>query len=279
MDKDKLKSANNTYRTATLANAVVYNSEFTRKYANGAPHVKHKSLRELYAKLAIGIYDYTRKSAITPKVLDLGAGEGSTTLQFLELGAEVTAVDNSKSQLVSLENKCELFKGRLKVYSQDVESFLSRKNHGSYDIVVVSSFLHHIPDYLELIKKIIALLPPHGQFFAFQDPLRYDSVGKFTKVFSDFSYFSWRIFQGDAIEGVKRRMRRGRGIYLQDCESDNAEYHVARNGVNQNAIFELFKKEHFDCQIIPYFSTQSSLFQPVGNFLRIKNTFAVIARR
>lgn len=279
MNKDKSKWVDNTYRIAALANAAVYNSEFTKKYANGAPHIKHLSLRKLYAKLAIQVYDYANKFTDSPKVLDLGAGEGSTTLQFLELGAQVTAVDSSKSQLASLKNKCGSFKNRLEVYSQDVEKFLNSNNNTSYDIVVVGSFLHHIPDYLGLIRKIIAPLPPHGQFFSFQDPLWYDSVGKLTKAFSDFSYFSWRIFQGDVIEGIKRRMRRARGIYLDHCESDNAEYHVARNGIDQNAVAALFQKERFYYEIIPYFSTQSSVFQPLGSFLGLTNTFAVIARR
>ena len=104
-------------------------------------------------------------------------------------------------------------------------------------------------------------------------------MGKFTKVFSAFSFYSWRIFHGDVIEGVKRRMRRARGVYLDNCESDNAEYHVARNGVDQNAIAALFRQECFWYEIIPYFSNQSSLFQPLGSFLGLTNTFAVIARR
>ena len=273
------KSVKDVHSVAASANAATYDSVMTQKYIQSAPHVKYRSLRELYAKLVVQVYHDAKKTSVIPRVLDLGAGEGSTTLQFLELGAHVTAVDISKSQLALLEDRCKLFKQRLEIQEKDVEEFLHSRSGELYDVVVVSSFLHHIPDYLGLIKKIIVLLPPHGQFFSFQDPLRYDSVGKFTKVFADFAHCSWRIFQGDVIGGIKRRIRRSRGIYLDDCESDNVEYHAARNGVDQNAIAVLLEKEHFNAQIISYFSTQGVLFQSVGEWLRLKNTFAVIARR
>lgn len=118
-----------------------------------------------------------------------------------------------------------------------------------------------------------------GQFFSFQDPLRYDTVGKSTMMFSTLAYLSWRLLKGDVAGGLKRRLRRRRGIYLEDSMHDNAEYHVTRNGVDQDAIYELFKELGFDCSILRYFSTQSPFFQPKGAALGVKNTFAVIARR
>ena len=148
-----------------------------------------------------------------------------------------------------------------------------------YDIIVANSFLHHIPDYIGIIREAVAILSLHGQFFSFQDPLRYDSVGRFTMIFSNLSYFLWRIFKGDVIGGLMRRLRRSRGIYLADSVHDNAEYHVARNGVDQDAIYCFLKEQGFDCDIISYFSTLSRLFQPIGTALGVKNTFAIISRR
>ena len=39
-------------KLAVLANAVMYDSKATRKYIDGAPHIKHSTLRSLYSKLA-----------------------------------------------------------------------------------------------------------------------------------------------------------------------------------------------------------------------------------
>ena len=86
-------------RIATLANISAYNAEATKKYIDGAPHIKHVSLRTLYSKLVVQVFDRAALYTTPPKVLDLGAGEGSVTLPFLGLGAKVIAVDISNSQL------------------------------------------------------------------------------------------------------------------------------------------------------------------------------------
>jgi len=265
-------------RIATLANVSAYDAEATKEYIDGAPHIKHDSLRKLYGKLVVQVFDSATRYTKIPKVLDLGAGEGSVTLPFLELGAKVVAVDISKSQLDTLKTRCNNFGNMLEVRCEDINDTL-KDNSEKYDIIVVNSFLHHVPDYLGMIREATMILNPHGQFFSFQDPLRYDSAGKATMIFSKLAYFSWRVFKGDVIGGLRRRIRRSRGIYLEDSVHDNAEYHVTRNGVDQDAIRVLFEDQGFDCNIVSYFSTQSRLFQPIGAMLSMKNTFAVLAQK
>jgi SAM-dependent methyltransferase len=226
----------------------------------------------------VGVFDNARKHAKSPLVLDLGAGEGSVTLPFLELGAKVVAVDISKSQLDALKTKCGQFRDMLEVRCIDIGEALREKRE-KYDIVVANSFLHHVPDYLGLIKEAATVLSPHGQFFSFQDPLRYDSVGKATMMFSTLAYISWRIFKGDVLNGIRRRIRRSHGNYLQDSVPDNTEYHITRNGVDQDAIGRLLQEMGFVCNIVPYFSTQSRVFQPIGALCGVTNTFAVVAQR
>jgi ubiquinone/menaquinone biosynthesis C-methylase UbiE len=265
-------------RIAALANAAVYDSEASKKYIDGAPHIKHSSLRMLYSNLVVQIFENAKIHNTPPTVLDLGAGEGSVTLPFLELGARVVAVDISNRQLSALKNRCERFGQMLEVRCEDISVTLKDKSK-KYDIIVVNSFLHHVPDYMGMIKEAVTVLTPHGQFFSFQDPLRYDAIGKTTSIFCKLAYFSWRAFKGNAIGGLKRRMRRSRGIYLEDSIHDNAEYHAIRNGVDQDAICGLFRAENFDCNIVAYFSTQSRIFQPLGTALGMKNTFAIIAQK
>ncbi len=265
-------------RIAALANISTYDSEVTKKYVNGAPHVKHASLRKLYSKLVVEVFDRARRHASIPTVLDLGAGEGSVTLPFLELGAKVVAVDISDSQLNALKRKCERFGDLLEVRCEDFSETLRERNN-KYDLIVVNSFLHHVPDYLGMIRDAVALLNPHGQFFSFQDPIRYDTVGRATMSFSNLAYFSWRVFQGDVIDGIKRRLRRSQGIFLEDSIHDNTEYHVTRNGVDQAAICKLLSDGGFHCSIVSYFSTQSRFFQAIGAGLAMKNMFAVVAEK
>jgi SAM-dependent methyltransferase len=265
------------HRVAAAANDLVYDRRDAKTYIDGAPHIKHASLRALYSKLLLQIFDVANEQTPTPRILDLGAGEGSVTLAFLELGAQVTAVDISRHQCDNLIAKCSRHAERLKVRCEDVGDALKDKST-EYDIVATNSFLHHIPDYLGLINQSLDVLAPGGQFFSFQDPLRYDSLSRFTYHFQNLSYLSWRLWRGDVIGGLKRRYRRSRGVFYEDAAEDHAEYHAMRNGVDQDAIRALFGSRNFDCRIIPYFSTQSSLFQPIGAALGCKNLFGVIAK-
>lgn len=265
-------------RVAALSNAAVYDSEGAKKYLDGAPHIKHASLRNLYGILLVKIFDYAKLHSPHPTVLDLGAGEGSVTLPFLELGANVVAVDISQAQLDALRKKCKGHEQSLELRCQDVQETLTDTRR-RYDIVVANSFLHHIPDYISAIRQSIALLNPHGQFFSFQDPLRYDSLSRWSLIVSRIAYFSWRITKGDVINGLRRRIRRSRGIFLPDSPHDNAEFHATRNGVDQDAISSLLLENDLECDIIRYFSAHSSFFQPFGAAVGLSNTFAVIGRK
>jgi hypothetical protein len=166
----------------------------------------------------------------------------------------------------------------LRVRCEDINDTLKDRSE-QYDIIVTNSFLHHIPDYLGMIADAIELLKPAGQFFSFQDPLRYDSIGKFATAFNSAAYLSWRIFKGDVLGGLKRRLRRSRGVYLEDAAEDQTEYHAVRGGVDQEAIGRLLDERGFNCELVTYYATQSSLFQPIGAALGIRNMFSIIARR
>ena len=261
---------------AAAANREVYNSGWTEIFVEGAPHLKHASLRALFARLIRQVYGRAAEHTSTPRILDICAGEGSVTRQLLELGARVTAVDVSSSQLAELDRKCEQFGDRLETHCGDICEVLAQLD-GPFDVVVASACLHHLPDHLSVIRDTIKLLTPAGQFLSFQDPLRYDTVGRFTRTFDELSYLSWRVFQGDLWGGLKRRLRRSRGV-LDDSPLDNAEYHVFRGGVDQDAIAALLTAAGFECDVIRYFSTQSRVFQPLGTVLGVNNTFAIVAR-
>jgi SAM-dependent methyltransferase len=267
------------HRVAAIANAAVYDSE--RDYVDGAPHIKHKALRSRYGALVVRVYDEARARSgdRRPRILDLGAGEGSVTLPFLELGCDVIAVDISTRQLEELRRKAADYARDLETRCQDVMETLDAlaREGQRVDVVVCNSFLHHVPDYLDLIRKAAAILPPGGLFFSFQDPLRHDTVGWLTRTFTLGAYLSWRVFKGDLAGGLRRRLRRSRGIYL-DTPEDNAEYHATRGGVDQVAIFALLEELGFSCEVISYFSTQSRIFQPAGTLLGLDNTFGLIAR-
>jgi len=258
------------------ANLAAYDSEGSAAYIDGAPHLKHDQLRQLYASLLVGIFTAAKRHNPIPRVLDLGAGEGSVTLPLLELGAHVTAVDISPDQLATLRIKCARFGDRLTTRCEDITEMLNADDT-RYDIVVANSFLHHIPNYMGLIRDLTYRLSEHGQFFSFQDPLLYSTQPRVGRLFDRIAYAAWRVTKKGAWLGFSRYWRRSRGLYLADSPHDNAEYHVLRDGVDHLAIRRLFTEQGFDCRVVKYFSTQSWFFQLLGTALSLHNTFAIIA--
>ena len=116
-------------------------------------------------------------------------------------------------------------------------------------------------------------------FFTFQDPLRYDTLSRFTYFFDRISYFGWRLFQGGYLKGLRTRLRRMRGHYRGDLPEDMTEYHVVRNGVDQSALVACLESFGFECRVRSYWSTQSRFFQWAGEVLHLANTFGILATR
>jgi len=138
-------------RIAALANIAAFDEAGTRRYADAAPHVKHESLRMLYGNLVVQVLDVAKRYTATPKVLDLGAGEGSVTLPSLELGAKVVAVDISPSQLEALRRRCERFGDRLEVRCESISDTLKRPDE-TYD-----QFEHRVRNEAAEVAQLFGL--------------------------------------------------------------------------------------------------------------------------
>ncbi|MBN2167941.1 MAG: class I SAM-dependent methyltransferase [Actinobacteria bacterium] len=267
-----------TDKIAAAVNMAYYNSIGEENYPDVAPHVKHKVLRDLYSGLLLEVYK-AASSQGTPRVLDLGSGHGDASLPFLKLGCEVTSVDISMNMLNALQKKSGANGHNIEIVCSDVfEALESMKmQNRRFDVIIACSFLHHVPDYLQLLRDAAAVMSDRGLFFLFQDPLRFDTIGKFTSIYGNLSHYSWRIFQGDVVPGIKRHLRRRRGVDESNPE-DNTEYHYFRNGIDHEMVLNLFDELGFNCRIIRYFSTQSGLWQSIGCKMKLTNTFAVIAQ-
>jgi len=258
-------------------NAELFGAWSPEQFANLSPHIAHASLRELWQRLAASVWERSVRDVPVPRVLDLGAGDGFGCIPFLEMGARVTAVDGSVSPLLRLR-EVRGYEDVLTVVQQSAEDFLM-VNRERFDIVIASSFLHHVPDYLGLISAIVERLNLRGQILFFQDPLRYDTQPRLTRFADVLAYSAWRLFEPDALGGIKRRLRRMRGAFLEDCPQDNVEYHVVRNGVDQDAVASTLRHKGLKTKVVRYWSQQGNVSQAIGEWLRLENSFAIWAMR
>jgi len=251
-------------------NRQAYDRMSAGRLIHGSPHLRFASIRLLYLRLLNETMDLSGKRE--PLIVDLGAGEGTATLPCLKSGARVIAIDVSQAQLDRLSQAGAPYRSRLETVTADAGRAIGALAGRPVDIILANSFLHHVPDYLALVREATTLLGPGGQFMSFQDPLRYDTVSRFTRLFTTFFHVTARMADGDIIGGMKRRLRRSRGTFLPE---DDVEYHVARNGVDHAALQEALRTAGFTTRLTTYYSSINPAGQTLGTLLRLRNQFAL----
>ncbi|GGT30280.1 hypothetical protein GCM10010271_37920 [Streptomyces kurssanovii] len=149
---------------------------------------------------------------------------------------------------------------------------------GDVEAVVCISVLHHIPDYLGTIERVAGQIAPGGVFFSAQDPMWYPRRSRMSMNLDRNAYFLWRLGQGHFRRGIATRLRRIRGIYDDTNEADMVEYHVVRNGVDEEALRDLLAQNFEAVELQRYWSTQSGVLQAVGERFFPPTTFSLVAR-
>jgi SAM-dependent methyltransferase len=251
---------------ARLANTASYAK---RNVLHGSPHLNHASVWAIYERMVRKALSAVRPK---PRVLDLGAGDGTASRLWVEAGASLTAVDSSPEQLRLLK---ERHPSAITVEGDAIE-FLHQQA-GRFDVVSHVSMLHHIPDYLALLRASAGAVAEGGALLTFQDPLRYDRLPRGHYLASQAFYIPWRLTEGNVIRGIGNRLRRTRGIYREDNQDDQEEYHFHRNGVDADAIVAQMAPDFAQVDIEIYFSGHARLAQWMGERMRVRSTFGILA--
>jgi ubiquinone/menaquinone biosynthesis C-methylase UbiE len=90
------------------------------------------------------------------QALDFGTGTGNVTEHMLDIGFQVTAADLSPQFLQIVEERYNIPTIQL------IGGSLAHLPDSSYDLIGAYSVMHHIPDYLGAIAKLITKLRPGG---------------------------------------------------------------------------------------------------------------------
>jgi SAM-dependent methyltransferase len=246
-----------------------------RRYLDAAPHLAHADLRRLYERLVTEALAVAPRSNGRPRVLDLGAGEGTATLTLLSAGADVVAVDDDPERIAALRERTASFEARLDAREADARDVVAASRAG-FDAVVATSFLHHVPDYLSLVDAALDALRPGGVLLTFQDPLLHASLDRAARFFSRAAYLTWRLGGEDLRGGAARYLRRRRRGFSDELPEDAEEYHAQRGGVDHRALVRLLESRRVPVRLVLYFSTQIGPLHRLGRSLGLENTFAMI---
>ena len=90
------------------------------------------------------------------RVLEIGCGIGTDTMNFARAGAEVTAVDLSSESLKLAKQRAEVFglSDRISFYEANAERLSEYIPAQKYDLVYSFGVIHHSPHPEEIIKQI-----------------------------------------------------------------------------------------------------------------------------
>jgi protein-L-isoaspartate O-methyltransferase len=244
-------------------------------YDKGSPHLRHQALRSMVEQRLTRMVRARIGETGSCRVLEIGAGHGTFTGCLLAAGAEITVTEASSA---SADHLRRTFgdTGRVEViFDETGEGILSSDRQ--WDLAVITSVLHHIPDYLAFLDRLCSLLAAGGGVFTVQDPLYYPRMSKMAHRADRAAYLTWRLFQGSYGRGIRTRLRRTRRLYDDREPSDLVEYHVVREGVDEEAIGNLLAPRFGSFELFCYWSSQAPLWQRLGQRLGLETTFGVEA--
>lgn len=264
--------------TSAVTRAVndVYSGKYDDIY-DVSPHVRHRELRELLQSRIRGVVREVLARQKSCDVLELGAGHGTFTETVVQAGGRATVTEMSRTSFEFLQRKFRDAPEVRVVYDPDGDAPV--KSGEQFDVILLISVIHHIPDYIAAITVLCdKVLKPQGSVVTFQDPLWYPRQGLLGRSVSWLSYMIWRLGQGELRRGVKTQWRRARGVYDESHPSDMVEYHVIRQGVDEQALVELFGSRFADVELDSYFSTGVPTLHSFGAKHFPPNNFGIVAR-
>jgi SAM-dependent methyltransferase len=243
-------------------------------YRKGSPHLSHWALYDRLTELLRTEVRRLDAQGLPLRVLEIGAGHGGFTEPALALNCDVTAVDMSEPAVGELRRR---FGTNPKLEAIHDPAGDLRGIDGEYTLLMCVSVLHHIPDYLGFLENATKRLAPGGALLTLQDPTWYPR-NRLAHRAERAAYFAWRLGQGKPGRGLQTRLRRMRGVYDETNPSDMVEYHVVRDGVDEQAILSFARERFAEASLIPYWSNQLKVAQGLGERLGLRSSFGIAAR-
>ena len=106
--------------------------------------------------------DFTKWSG--KKVLEIGCGIGTDTVNFAKNGADLTSVDLSSESLKLAKNRLDVYGLKANLLFANAEKLSDYVIPEKYDLVYSFGVLHHTPDPLAAFKEVKKYMGPESEF-------------------------------------------------------------------------------------------------------------------
>jgi ubiquinone/menaquinone biosynthesis C-methylase UbiE len=208
-----------------------------------------------------------------PTILDVGSGTGNLVSNLLTIldgsvRPEIVAVDLSGQMQDVMKRKINY---PVRYYLKDIDSFLEI-NRKSFDVVLISSVLHHLPDYEKTLGNIIKCLNVGGTIYITHEPLnpKYMERRSMNSILDVLDYSIYTVYYVGLL--LRKKIKRVK-INYRVCD-----YHVGSRGIDPIGIKKALDRKypvHIEFSLYP----TSYFLAGLKDRLDINNSFEMIIKK
>jgi 2-polyprenyl-3-methyl-5-hydroxy-6-metoxy-1,4-benzoquinol methylase len=100
------------------------------------------------------------------KILEIGCGLGTETINFARSGADITVIDLSEESINLLKKRLEVFNLKANIYcgnAEELDTILPKEELGSFDLIWSFGVIHHSPNPEKIVEQIYKFLKKDGE--------------------------------------------------------------------------------------------------------------------
>ena len=175
------------------------------------------------------------------KALDFGAGTGNITDKLLNMDYNVTAVDISAEMCSILRKKFKRYSKaeKLIVINSPIEE--ANFDKGEFDLITCYSVLHHLPDYLNAIKRLSFFLKKGGVMY-----LDHEASPFYWKHESNNGAYLVKQIYLHSNQLLNYLYFRIKGVNIPSLDYDLSDYwHKKEHPIDHEKIESIFRTERF----------------------------------
>lgn len=213
-----------------------------------------------------------------PLVLDACGGTGNVSELLGRRGITTTVADVSPEMLARWRAKAQRLGIETETREAEIEPFL-RDDPRRWNLIVFSSALHHLDDYVAVARLAGSRLAPGGVLVSAFDPV--PAADRWTLLLRRFDYLlSLALHPGHLLAAIRRRRDHDHGDHGEHVNyGERAELH-AMAGVSDEAIVAALREDGLEIvehrrYAIPRYRVTRWLY----DLARRPTTFNLIARR
>ncbi|MCK4953254.1 class I SAM-dependent methyltransferase [Candidatus Bathyarchaeota archaeon] len=207
------------------------------------------------------------------RALDFGAGTGNLTGKLLQMGFEVWAVDISTEMYSILKNKfaSSFSKGKLRIINANIEELFFKEK---FDLITCYSVLHHLFNYLEVVKTLTTFLKKGGVMY-----LDHEASPFYWHTSQIRRLYVWSVYFLNKIYKFVKRIRSPSFNYEWSdyhCKNENNIDHTAIEKIFRDNEFNYYERKDYHLHRTafknPFFSAYRLLCKPDMSYWIAKNT-------